>query len=250
LQLRRSAGDLQREITQDPDAFAFTKQQAVKAVSDAVSARDAGELKTAAGFLEQNIDREKPPQVHALENVRSEKLSQLNREPLKKDGIARPAADSAAVITPARILALALQALCVLLAAAAALTLVLFFITRQAAGKIKALRSDPGRFIIALHENLVRVFVLFGLDVCSSDCPLDIAARAQKAFGISESRCIAFTQRFEEAKFSRHRIAPEWGSEAAVAYRFLLASLFTAAGMSVKIRVAFASLMRKTPLFI
>jgi hypothetical protein len=250
LEVRRSARELQREVTHDPDALAFTKEQAVKAVSDVVSARDAGELKTAAGFLEKNIDRENPQQVQTLNELASAKTSQLNMEGTKKERSVRPPADIAAVITPSGIPFLARGVLCALLVAAVALMLALFFITRRAAGEIKALRSDPGRFIIALHENLVRVFMLFGLKVLPSDCPRDIAERAHTTFGISEGRCSAFTRRFEEAKFSRHRILPEWGSDAVLAYRFLLTSLFAGAGISVKIRVVLASLIRKTPLFI
>ncbi len=97
----------------------------------------------------------------------------------------------------------------ILLAASAAF-LVLYLIAEQAKQRLcRLMHSDPRGFIIALYRNLNELLSILSPQNLEFIPPLELAVIAENKYGISDRTFIRFTERFEEANYSKHQLGED-----------------------------------------
>jgi len=85
----------------------------------------------------------------------------------------------------------------------------LFFRTRRRVVQLKRLISQPQQFIIELYLNLINILKIFGIEHPDSSLPFSYARIIQDEFKEVGHLFFQLTQKFTEAKYSRHPLSPK-----------------------------------------
>lgn len=81
---------------------------------------------------------------------------------------------------------------------------ILYFITKHEKNKLLSLYKNPREFIISLYENLKTILIIFGIRYKEIMAPLTFAELIEKRYSIKDNLFLRFTEKFEEAKYSKH----------------------------------------------
>jgi hypothetical protein len=129
---------------------------------------------------------------------------------------------------------------------AALVILLLWLFTRRKARKLYAQRASARVFIVNLHEHIIRVLRLFSFSAPASLTPQAYASAACARFKLTGDELATMTQKFEEAKYSHHTLAPADADLCLVQYRQLIAAL--GKGKQIPRSLRFKALWHLTPL--
>lgn len=125
-----------------------------------------------------------------------------------------------------------------------------YIITEQIKSRILNLYAQPKDFIMALHSNLNKVMVVFGVEYKFYMPPLLFAALADKHYALKENLFFRFAQRFEEAKYSSHVFSLEASRVALNDYNQILGLVLVQNKKMAGMFNYLKALLNKAPLFI
>jgi len=104
---------------------------------------------------------------------------------------------------------------------------VLYFITKHEKNKLLSLYKNPRDFIISLYDNLKGILIIFGIRYKEVMAPLTFAELIEKRYSIKDNLFLRFTEKFEEAKYSKHILQFEYAYSVLNDYNGFLKVLFS-----------------------
>jgi hypothetical protein len=193
-----------------------------------ISMRDRIEFK-AQGYFSDSSQKDITPLVSwNISGPRIVKIEPGFVRPLKfghtsvfaeYSGIKSLPADIAIIFTIDWLIYSVLKAIALIILALLAVFFVLYTAVLKEKQRLLSLRRDkPGEFIIGLYENLKKILGIFGLGQKEPLAPLLYAGLVEERLGIGNKLFLSLTERFEEAKYSRHTLHPEDASSALDTY--------------------------------
>ncbi len=126
----------------------------------------------------------------------------------------------------------------------------LYFLTQKQKNRLVLLYENPREFIINLYENLKGIFTIFGVKHEGFVTPIIYAQLIQDRYLVKNDEFLKLTNKFEEAKYSKHFLQSNDANLALEGYNNILNKVCISHGKFFLLFRYFLSLLHKRPFFI